>query len=109
MGYETRVSQAVSWVDECATEKAPQERCLLLISILLSTLHPAARQVRRGKKIEVGPPVAGRPYLDLGRASGVGVTINMALLTEMGTRRVGSWVALPEFPGALSLARLSEG
>ena len=51
MGYETRVSQAVSWVDECATEKAPQERCLLLISILLSTLHPAARQVRRGKKL----------------------------------------------------------
>ena len=27
-----------------------------------------------------GTPGNGRPYLDLGRASGVGVTINMALL-----------------------------
>jgi len=30
--------------------------------------------------------------LEIGQASGVGVTINMALLTELGTRSVGSWV-----------------
>jgi len=87
-------------------------------AVLISILHPTARQARRGRKLLLerhvyshrchrvrqapaerhgfvltAPPrkdcgmqnaIHAAP-LELGQASGVGVTINMALLTELGT------------------------
>ena len=60
-------------MDECDTEKAPQERCLLLIRIL----HPAARQARRGKKLLLERHVYSHRCHRIRQASGVGVTINL--------------------------------
>ena len=57
--------------------------------LLIGILHPAARQARRGKKILLERHVYSHRCHRVRQASGVGVTINMALLREVRQEKLG--------------------